>query len=300
MDDSISLILYRIQKSCIEISKLLHDEDLYKLSSLSDKINKSGDDMKKLDQQANDILKKNLIDLSCIKAIASEEEINIIYTDNYNGEYLISFDPLDGSQNIGTNITTGTIFGIFKWDNTSKITSGRSIVCAGYCVYGAATQFVLAYEKNVSLYQYITKEEKFILQRENIIIPKSGKFYSINEAYHKKWHLIKIRNFVNKIREKKSNRWVGCMVADIHRTLLQGGCFLYPSDTKNKQGKLRLFYEAYPMAFIFENAKGTAITDYKASNNNVNILDVLFPINIHQQIPVVFLGKEELSLYNQS
>ena len=203
MDDSISLILYRIQKSCIEISKLLRDEDLYKLSSLSDKINKSGDDMKKLDQQANDILKKNLIDLSCIKAIASEEEINIIYTDNYNGEYLISFDPFDGSLNIVTNITIEIFFGIFKWDNTSKITSGRSIVCAGYCVYGAATQFVLAYEKNVSLYQYITKEEKFILQRENIIIPKSGKFYSINEAYHKKWHLIKIRNFVNKIREKK-------------------------------------------------------------------------------------------------
>ena len=171
-------LLKQLEKSFIEISELIRESNPSKLEDYIEKYNISGDDVKHADILANAILRDNLSRCSVVRKIASEEETELIVTSHKDGQYLVSYDPLDGSTNIGVNITTGTIFGVYKYDEDDNIKSGRNIVLAGYCLYGAATQLIIAYADKVTMYQLKYTGEKNIIRefvkiQDNIKIPKN-------------------------------------------------------------------------------------------------------------------------------
>ena len=197
---------------------------------------------------------------------------------------------LDGSSNIDVNITTGTIFAIYKFKD-GKIQSGRNIVAAGYCLYGGSTQLVLADEKGVNMYQLINNNFEII--KENIKVRVIGSTYAINESNKHIWIDSRYKKITESLINKNyTARWVASLVADAHRTLLKGGFFAYPGDKRNSNGKIRLLYEAYPFAYIYEKARGYA------SNGKINLLDVDFPKNIHQKTPIILSSKFEFDIFN--
>lgn len=283
-------IINQIKKSCIEISNLIRFSDSNLLGDLASEYNISGDNVKKLDLFSNEILKNNLKKIPEIKFIGSEEDESLILV-NTDGNYLVCFDPLDGSSNIDVNITTGTIFAIYEYKE-NQIKNGRNIVAAGYCLYGGSTQLIIAEESNVSMYQL--KNDVFEIINSDLRIRNMGSIYSINEANKYIWTDDKYNKLVDDLVYKNySARWVGSLVADAHRTLLKGGLFAYPGNKKNKEGKIRLLYEAYPFAYIFEKAGG------KSSNGDKNILDVSFPKNIHQKTSILLSSPFEFDIFNK-
>lgn len=280
-------IFESLQNICIEISKYLSKSHS---NTYSNNTNTSGDIVHNLDIITNDIFSDHLSNCPSIFGFASEENDDVNYLNTKNGKYFVVFDPLDGSQNIDVNLSIGSIFGIFKVDN-SLPKSGRYLVASGYALYGPSTVFVWSTIGQTNLYKLVGN--KFILDKENIRIPDVGKYYSVNESNRYRWRNDNIRKFFNdQISLGKSNRWDGCMVADVHRLLLKGGSFSYPKDEKSKDGKLRLVYECYPMSFIIENSYGFAITE-----DNFQILDIEFPQNIHQKSSILLLGTQELNNY---
>ena len=181
---------------------------------------------------------------------------------------MVCFDPLDGSSNIDSNITVGTIFAIYdlsESDNNTPLSdilkNGNSIVCAGYCLYGSSTQFILATNR-VQL--FLLKNQQFKLIHDNLKIKEKGNIYSINESNKHKWIGDKNQQFIEKLLDEKyTARWVGSMVTDCHRTLIKGGLFSYPENKKDTDGKIRLLYEAYPFAYIFKIAGGDSYNGKK-------------------------------------
>ena len=285
MEDIINCLF----KSFIEISNIIKNNDKNTLFDSINKSNSSGDSVKKLDLVSNEILKKKLSNINSIRFIGSEEEDKLLLI-NEKGKYLVCFDPLDGSSNIDVNITVGTIFAIYKYSE-NVIKNGNNIVIAGYCLYGGSTQLVIA-DTSVNIYQLNQNTNEFNLLFQDWKIPKKGNIYSINES--NKYIIDKKYNIITDklIDQKYSARWVGSLVADAHRTLIKGGFFTYPENSKNKDGKIRLLYEAYPFAFIFKIANGFS------SNGNINLLDVEFPNNIHQKTPIILSSKYEFDLFN--
>ena len=284
-------IINQIKKSCIEISNLLRN--YIPGDSNTELVNSSNDNVNKVDLLSNEIIKKNLRNCSSIKLIGSEEEKELLLI-NENGKYLVAFDPLDGSKNIDLNLPTGTIFGIYQLpvdDNINKM-NGNSIKYACYCLYSSATIFVESYNLTSS---YIIKDNKFIMINENLYMPEKGKTYSINEGNKNLWEN-NIKNLINNINEKGiSLRYDGCLVADVHRILMNGGIFLYPEDKKNRYGKLRLIYEVWPMSFIARNIGGRCYGGLLINN----LFELSFPQNIHQKIPLIICGKEENKLLSK-
>jgi len=220
-----------------------------------------------------------------------------------NGKYLIFCDPLDGSSNIGNNISIGTIFSILPFYNDSIENSlkqnGNSQLCAGFFVYGPQTTLILSLGKGVHSFYFDNKNSQFNILNSNIIIPKSTSEFSINSSYRRFWN-DKVKNYIKNcedgsdgIREKNFNmRWVGSLVADASRIFERGGIFLYPEDKreKNKSGRLRLTYEANPISFLISQAGG------KATNGSIDILNV--EVNeIHQRVPFIFGSKEEVEIF---
>lgn len=275
-----------LKASFIEINDLIRFTNSRELSNTENCNNESGDYVKKLDLETNNILKNNLLTCSNIRAIGSEEENTLCYTDYNNGKYLVCFDPLDGSSNIDANITVGTIFAIYEYKD-NRIQNGHNIICAGYCLYGGSTQLIIANNNGVNI-MLLSKDEGFKLMEENVTIKEKGNIYSINESNKHIWKNPKYNILVQKcIDEKYTSRWVGSMVADGHRTLIKGGLFSYPANNKDTEGKIRLLYEAYPFAYIFKQAGGYS------SNDDIPILDIPFPANIHQKTPIYLSGKHE-------
>lgn len=284
-------IINTLQKSFIQISKLIRGNNSLNLGNVTNNNNISGDNMKILDLESNKILKNNLSKCKEVRCIGSEEEPEFYYTDYSKAPYLVCYDPLDGSSNIDVNITTGTIFAVYQYNN-NKIENGRNIIMAGYCLYGGATQYVIAYQQKVSMFQYSEQVKKFVLLLDNLKIKKKGTIYSINESNKYCWNDLKYQKIVNHfIRNNYTNRWVASMVADAHRTIIKGGFFSYPGNKKNPDGKIRLIYEAYPFAYIFELAGG------KSSNGHICLLDVPFPTALHQKTPIVLGGEYEMSVF---
>jgi fructose-1,6-bisphosphatase I len=288
MKDILKEILSDIQQACISISQEIRYSDSLDLSVINNTYNKSGDNVKKLDLISNDILKHRLIKCKHLRMIASEEENYLIPCEGFlKGKYLICFDPLDGSSNISVNITTGTIFAVYEY-NKDKIQSGRNIVMAGYCLYGGSTQLVVAH-KTVDIYSL--EKDGFKKTHNDWKIPNQGKYYAINESNKHIFLDQKYNQIIETlIRLGYSSRWVGSMVADGHRTLIKGGFFSYPGNKNNREGKIRLLYEAYPFAYIFEIAGG------ESSNGEINILDIPFPEKIHQKTPIILSSKMEFEL----
>jgi len=282
-----------LEKAFIQIANIIHEHNSLSLSNHTLSNNNSGDDVKKLDLYANDILKNLLLNCPLIRTIGSEEDELLYHTNFYDAPYMICFDPLDGSSNIDVNITTGTIFCIYKYNDNNVITNGHDIIAAGYCLYGGATQYILAYNNKLSFNQYSFTQQKFNCINNDIKIKNNGNIYSINESNKHKWTDKRFLEFINICSNQNySARWVGSLVADAHRTIIKGGFFAYPGNIKDTSGKIRLLYEAYPFAYIFKIAGGDS------SNGEINILDIPFPKNIHQKTPIILSSNYEINLFN--
>jgi fructose-1,6-bisphosphatase I len=265
--------------------------------------NIQGETQQKLDVYANEALIHCLGLRDSVAILVSEENENPVTFDRASegGEYVIIFDPLDGSSNIDVNVNVGTIFSIFRCPSASVadchgsiLQCGRKQVAAGYVVYGPSTIFVYTTGHGVFGFTLDPAIGAYVLSHENIRIPESGSIYSVNEANVDEFPE-SYRIYLKQLREKGlgrkySSRYIGSLVADFHRTLLKGGVFLYPPTSGYPHGKLRLLYEANPLAFIAEQAGGMAIDGQRC------VLDIE-PHDIHERTPLILGGKEEVQLY---
>ncbi|TAN63302.1 class 1 fructose-bisphosphatase [bacterium] len=256
--------------------------------------NIQGEEVQKLDEFANSAIINAMEHGGHLAGMASEEMDEIIKVSACypTGNYLLLFDPLDGSSNIDVNVSVGTIFSILKCSSGGNASTkdflqkGASQVCSGYVIYGSSTMLVYTTGNGVHGFTLDPSVGEFLLSHENIKTPEKGKIYSINEGNSKHW-LPGTVEYVKKIKTQDSDRtarYVGSLVADFHRNLLKGGIFLYPIDKKSSKGKLRLLYEANPLAFIAEQAGGMASTGL------ARILDVE-PIELHQRTPLIIGSK---------
>jgi fructose-1,6-bisphosphatase I len=263
--------------------------------------NVQGEMQQKLDVFANETLIKYFSLRESIGIIASEENEHPIAVGHVSpkAQYAIVFDPLDGSSNIDVAVTIGTTFSIFRRPEDGSdgdplswvLQPGKKQIAAGYVIYGSST--VLVYSTGNGVHGFTLDPEigSYILTHENIRMPEQGAYYSINEAYSDKFP-VPYRQYVQRLKSGAlgkcySARFVGSLVADFHRTLLRGGIFLYPATTDNPKGRLRLLYEAGPIAFLAEQAGG------EATNGEQRILDIQ-PSDIHERTPLFVGGRAEM------
>jgi len=289
-DNDIVVLMSSIQLACKYIAMAVRKAGIAGLYGLDGSTNATGDDVKKLDMLSNDVFINALKNSKNLAVMVSEENSEaIIVEDKFRGKYCIAFDPLDGSSNIDCNVSTGTIFGIYKKESKGEgsvndiLLSGNSLVAAGYCLYGSSTEMVLTWGNGVDIFSLDPTLGEFILTNSKVKIPEKSKtIYSANEGNYELWDQ-QTKDFVDQCKKAKpkpySARYIGSMVADVHRTLLYGGIFFYPADSKNKQGKLRLLYEAAPMSMIMEQAGG------KSTTGTERVMD-LVPTQIHERCPI--------------
>lgn len=265
--------------------------------------NVQGEEVMKLDTYANEVLCSVLARSRGCALIASEEMEDAVTIDPH-GKYVVMFDPLDGSSNIDVNVTIGTIFAIMRAPKAggnlieAALEPGKNLVAAGYAVYGSSTNFVLSMGHGVHEFTLDPTCGEFFLSRPNIKTVEKGTTYSVNEGNFSRWPdgVKKWSQWVKS--DDKPNglpyghRYVGSLVGDAHRTLLKGGIFAYPADKKSPEGKLRLLYEANPMAYIFEQAGGAA-TDGKN-----RILD-LVPKGLHARTPLVIGSRADVAAFTE-
>ena len=261
--------------------------------------NVQGEVQKSLDVITNDIFVEALQKSGCVAGMVSEEVIDPIQSTSSNGQYLLCFDPLDGSSNVNVNISVGTIFSVLKANNSQPelddfLQAGTQQICAGYALYGTSTMLVLTTGNGVNGFTLDKKANQFVLTHPNMQIPQDTAEFAINMSNYRFWQE-PVQRYIDEClqgtegeREKDFNmRWVASMVAEVHRILVRGGVFMYPSDAKSKMGKLRLMYEANPMSFIVEQAGGGATTGLQ------RVLEVN-PTGIHQRVPVILGSKNEI------
>jgi len=261
--------------------------------------NVHGEAQQKLDVIANDILMTCLGNRPSVAVVASEEddEPTILRRGSEGGKYCVVFDPLDGSSNLDVSVGVGTIFSILRNDPTipgaveTLCQPGSQQVAAGYVLYGSSTVFVLTTGKGVDMFVLDPSIGTFVLVKGQLRIPQSGKTYSVNEANRGTFPPGFGRYLDWAHEHGYSSRYIGSMVADIHRTLLKGGVFLYPPTKKNPGGKLRLMYEANPIGMIVEQAGGKAMTG--ADDGAGRILDIQ-PTSIHQRTSVIIGSSDEV------
>ncbi len=272
--------------------------------------NVQGEEVQKLDVFARNVLYNALCHTGQLCVIATEEDENIVpIPEEYpQGKYVALFDPLDGSSNIDVNVSIGTIFSIYRRISKAGpgtvedcLQKGTEQVCAGYIIYGSSTMLVYTTGAGVHGFTLDPSIGEFVLSHENMKIPLRGKIYSANEGNYKYWkkgtrkYIDYLKSSDNHLKKPFTLRYIGSLVADFHRNLLKGGIFLYPEDTKDPKkpfGKLRLLYEANPLAFIIENAGGKASTGYE------RILDIK-PEDIHQRVPLIIGSREDVELYEE-
>ena len=283
LDDEAILLLTEIASATKEISGKVRKAGLLGILGSAGKVNVQGEEVQKLDELANELLIESLRNCGKACQITSEEVEDCLVVSESG--YAVAFDPLDGSSNIDVNVSIGTIFSVHR-DSVMK--RGRELLAAGYVIYGPSTVLVISLGKGVSAFTLDPESGNYLLSHPEIKLPEKGKIYSINEANREKWLSDGLREFIDYLKgEKYTLRYVGSMVADVHRTLFKGGIFIYPADKKNTSGKLRLLYEASPMAFLIEQAGGLA------STGEMNILDVV-PSELHQRVPVILGSRWEV------
>ncbi|HTL02321.1 MAG TPA: class 1 fructose-bisphosphatase [Vicinamibacterales bacterium] len=265
--------------------------------------NVHGETQQKLDVIANHILMTCLGSRPTVAVVASEEdeEPTILRRGSEGGKYCVVFDPLDGSSNLDVCVSVGTIFSILKNDASipgaveTLCQSGACQVAAGYILYGSSTVFVLTTGRGVDMFVLDPSIGSFVLVKSGVCIPPTGKTYSVNEANRPSFPTGFQRYLDWAHGEGYSSRYIGSMVGDVHRTLLKGGVFLYPPTHKNPQGKLRLMYEANPMAMIVEQAGGKAVAPAADHSGGAapRILDIA-PLSIHQRTSVLLGSPAEV------
>jgi fructose-1,6-bisphosphatase I len=268
-------------------------------------VNIQGEQIQKMDAFAHQTLVQALDHGGNLCVMASEEAENIIPIPvNYPlGKYVCIFDPLDGSSNIDANVSVGTIFSIYRRitpDGTpgtlaDVIQAGRHQVCSGYVIYGSSTMLVYTTGNGVHGFTLDPGYGEFLLSHPDIKMPAKGKTYSVNESNFEYWDEA-IKRYIRYIKETDpatgrpmNSRYIGSMVADFHRNLLYGGIYLYPGNVKTRHGKLRLMYEANPIAFIAEQSGG------RATDGNINILDIV-PVSLHQRVPLFVGSRQDIEL----
>jgi fructose-1,6-bisphosphatase I len=299
------LLLEVVARACKSISHAVNKGALGGVLGSANSENVQGEVQKKLDIIANEVLIEANEWGGHLAAMASEEMDSIYVVPNRypQGEYLLLFDPLDGSSNIDVNVSIGTIFSVLKKtegsagvSETDFLQAGQSQVAAGYCVYGPQTTLVLTVGYGVAMFTLDREQGSFVLTQENVQIPADTQEFAINMSNMRHW-APPVKQYIDDclagksgVRGKDFNmRWVASMVADVHRILTRGGVFMYPWDQRepHKPGKLRLMYEANPMAWLVEQAGGAA------TNGQQRILDIQ-PTELHQRVSVFLGSKNEV------
>lgn len=312
IDAELTIVISSISMACKQIAALVQRAPISNLTGIQGAVNVQGEDQKKLDVVSNEVFSNCLRSSGRTGIIASEEEdVPVAVEESYSGNYIVVFDPLDGSSNIDAAVSTGSIFGIYipndeclVSDNDSELSTeeqrcvinvcqpGNNLLAAGYCMYSSSIIFVLTIGKGVYIFTLDPMYGEFVLTQENIKIPKAGKIYAFNEGNYQLWD-DKLKKYIDDLKDPGpsgkpySARYIGSLVGDFHRTLLYGGIYGYPRDKKSKNGKLRLLYECAPMSFIVEQAGG------KGSDGHQRILDIE-PAEIHQRVPLYIGSVEEV------
>jgi fructose-1,6-bisphosphatase I len=303
------LLLEVVARACKRISLAVTKGALGEVLGSADSENVQGEVQKKLDIIANEVLIEANEWGGHLAAMASEEMDDIYAVPHRfpKGEYLLLFDPLDGSSNIDVNVSIGTIFSVLRKQNDDPqvidpvsaadfLQAGKQQVAAGYCVYGPQTTLVLTVGDGVAVFTLDREQGSFVLTQEDLRIPADTKEFAANMSNMRHWDAPMTRYIEECVAGKEgprgkdfNMRWVGSMVADVHRILTRGGIFLYPWDRRepNKPGKLRLMYEANPMAWLVEQAGGAA------TNGRQRILD-LQPGQLHERVSVFLGSKHEV------
>jgi len=304
------LLLEVVARACKSISHAVNKGALGGVLGSADSENVQGEVQKKLDIIANEVLLEANEWGGHLAAMASEEMDSIYLVPNRypQGEYLLMFDPLDGSSNIDVNVSIGTIFSVLKKvDDNQGVTEqdflqpGKQQVAAGYCVYGPQTTLVLTVGDGVAMFTLDREQGSFVLTQENVQVPADTKEFAINMSNMRHWDE-PVRRYIDECLQGKEGprgkdfnmRWIASMVADVHRILTRGGVFLYPWDKRepHKAGKLRLLYEANPMSWLIEQAGGAA------TNGKVRILDIQ-PSQLHERVSVVLGSRNEVERVTQ-
>ena len=304
------LLLEVVARACKSISQAVNKGALGGVLGTADSENVQGEIQKKLDIIANEVLIEANEWGGHLAAMASEEMEGIYVVPNRypQGEYLLLFDPLDGSSNIDVNVSIGTIFSVLKKPDTSAqgpsnsvseqdfLQPGNRQVAAGYCVYGPQTTLVLTVGDGVAMFTLDREQGSFVLTQEDVMIPPDTREFAINMSNMRHWDE-PVKRYIDEClqgregpRGKDFNmRWIASMVADVHRILSRGGVFMYPWDKREpeKPGKLRLMYEANPMGWLIEQAGGAA------TNGSQRILDIV-PTKLHERVSVILGSKNEV------
>ncbi|CAI9760812.1 unnamed protein product [Fraxinus pennsylvanica] len=312
IDAELTIVLSSISMACKQIASLVQRASISNLTGIQGAVNVQGEDQKKLDVISNEVFSNCLRSSGRTGIIASEEEdVPVAVEESYSGNYIVVFDPLDGSSNIDAAVSTGSIFGIYSPNDecladvdgvatlgnveqrcvVNVCQPGDNLLAAGYCMYSSSVIFVITLGKGVFAFTLDPMFGEFVLTQEKIQIPKAGKIYSFNEGNYQLWD-DKLK-YIDDLKDPGpsgkpySARYIGSLVGDFHRTLLDGGIYGYPSDKKSKNGKLRLLYECAPMSFIVEQAGG------KGSDGHNRVLDIQ-PTEIHQRVPFYIGSTEEV------
>ncbi|WP_291335391.1 class 1 fructose-bisphosphatase [Acinetobacter sp. UBA801] len=295
-------VIETIANTCKIIDQTLQKGALAGVLGSAQNENVQGEEQKKLDVISNDYLIEALQKHPNVGGLASEE-LDEFTPAQENGQYLVLFDPLDGSSNIDINMCVGTIFSILPAKNTVTqaadfMQAGTQQVAAGYVLYGPSTMMALTVGAGVVFFTFDPESQEFLVTADNIQVAADTKEYAINASNQRHWEA-PVKRYIDELlagktgpREKDFNmRWVACMVGDIHRILCRSGIFMYPYDLKDpkKAGRLRLMYEANPMSMLMEQACGAATT------GRVRILDIQ-PTDLHQRVPVIIGSKNEVDL----
>lgn len=295
-------VIETIANTCKTIDQALQKGALAGVLGSAQHENVQGEEQKKLDVISNDYLIDALKVHPNVGGLASEE-LDEFTPAQENGQFLVLFDPLDGSSNIDINMCVGTIFSILPAKNAVTqaedfMQAGVNQVAAGYVLYGPSTMMALTVGAGTFFFTFDPETQEFLLTSEDIQVAADTKEYAINASNQRHWEE-PVKRYIDEIlagktgpREKDFNmRWVACMVGDIHRILCRSGIFMYPYDLKDpkKAGRLRLMYEANPMSMLMEQAGGTSTT------GRVRILDIQ-PTDLHQRVPVIIGSKNEVDL----
>ncbi|OLF35858.1 MULTISPECIES: class 1 fructose-bisphosphatase [unclassified Psychrobacter] len=301
-DSAVSDVITTVTEVGKTISQLLRKGALADILGEAGNQNVQGEEQKKLDVLANDLLLDALAQNKHCAGVASEE-LDDATPANADGNLLVLFDPLDGSSNIDINMAVGTIFSILPYqrqgqtsENSDFLQAGNAQLAAGYLLYGTSTMLALTVADNVVMFSLDPDSNDYILVEDNVQIDADTSEYAINSSNYRYWRA-PMQQYIDElvagdtgVRGRNFNmRWVAAMVGDVHRILRRGGLFTYPFDTKypNKAGKLRLMYEANPMSLLIERAGGSA------TDATHRILDIA-PTDIHQRVPVVLGSKNEV------
>jgi len=288
------------------ISREVNKAGLVNILGFTGQQNVQGEQVRKLDDYANDTIIRRLQACGEVCAMATEEDADLITIPRQyrKGNYVVIFDPLDGSSNIDANVSIGTIFSIFRrvspGDGEGSLEDalqpGYNQAAAGYFIYGSSTVMVYTAGNGVHGFTLDPSVGEFLLSEENIRIPERGNIFSVNEGNYNYWDK-GVQKYIDFLKDPQANhpkaytsRYIGSLVADFHRNLLYGGIFLYPADHKDPRkpvGKLRLMCEANPLALVVEQAGGAASTGHQ------RILDVI-PQEIHQRVPLIIGSKEDV------